>query len=156
MVGVVITVTYSEEKDVRMEAGDSVTLSDYDFELVSVTKVRGPNYIADRGEIEITRDGEHIATLHPEKRHYLARGSVMTEADMDPSILRDLYVALGEPVGEDAWAVRVHYKPFVRWIWFGGLLIALGGFIAVADKRYRQSRTRQTVAATGTSQGVAA
>ena len=71
----------------------------------------------------------------------------MTEADLDPGLFRDLYIALGEPVGDDAWAVRVHVKPFVRWIWFGGLLIALGGFVTLADRRYRRERARATVAA---------
>ena len=86
----------------------------------------------------LLQDGKHVVTLYPEKRRYQSSGSVMTEADMDARIFRDLYVALGDPVGEGAWAVRIHYKPFVRWIWFGGLMIAMGGFMTVADRRYRR------------------
>ena len=88
------------------------------------------------------RDGKVIVTLRPEKRRYRAAGNVMTEADLDPGLFRDLYVALGEPIEGDAWAVRVHYKPFVRWIWFGGLFIAIGGIVSVADKRYRLRQRR--------------
>lgn len=140
VLGVCITVYYSEERDVRMTPGDSVELAGYEFRFNSVGKVQGPNYSADRGDIDVLEDGKVIVTLHPEKRFYPAAQNVMTEADIDPSFFRDLYVALGEPVGADAWAVRVHYKPFVRWIWFGGILIGMGGFITVLDKRYRRIR----------------
>jgi len=142
MVGVVVTVYFSEEKDVRMEPGNVVTLSGYDFRLNKMEKVEGANYTADQGEIEVQRDGKVIVTLRPEKRRYRAAGNVMTEADLDPGLFRDLYVALGEPIEGDAWAVRVHYKPFVRWIWFGGLFIAIGGIVSVADKRYRLRQRR--------------
>ncbi|HIL97886.1 MAG TPA: heme lyase CcmF/NrfE family subunit [Pseudomonadales bacterium] len=145
IIGVSITIYYSEEKDVRMEPGSVVTLAGYDFRLNSMSKITGPNYLADQGEIEVLKDDESIVTLYPQKRVYRATGSVMTEADMDPRIFRDLYVALGDPVGEDAWAVRIHYKPFVRWIWFGGLLIAVGGFVTVADRRYRKRVQRQAI-----------
>jgi cytochrome c-type biogenesis protein CcmF len=150
VLGVCITIYYSEERDVRMVPGDSVELAGYEFRFNSVSKVQGPNYSADRGDIDVLEEGKVLLTLHPEKRFYPSVGNVMTEADIDPSMFRDLYVALGEPVGSDAWAVRVHYKPFVRWIWFGGLLIACGGFITVLDKRYRRVRTakqEKTVAA---------
>ena len=140
MIGVCCTVYFSTEKDVRMLPGEVVSLGGYEFEFHRMKKVQGPNYVADQGEIKVSRDGEPVTTLFPEKRLYTASQSVMTEADMDPGFFRDLYVALGEPVGESAWAVRVHVKPFVRWIWFGGLLVALGGILAVLDKRYRLSR----------------
>ena len=143
MVGVVITVYFSEEKDVRLEPGGSVTLSGYEFRLNTMRKKIGPNYRADQAEIEVSKDGKTIVTLYPEKRFYESSGNVMTEADMDPRIFRDLYVALGEPIDDVAWAVRVHYKPFVRWIWFGGLLVALGGFLTVTDRRYRLRQARQ-------------
>ncbi len=142
MVGVAVTVYYSVEKDVRLEPGQSVTLSGYEFTLVKMHQVQGPNYVADQGEIRVTRDGKEVSTLRPEKRLYNASGQVMTEAAMDDGFLRDLYVALGEPVDTNAWAVRVHYKPFVRWIWFGGMLIALGGLVTVLDRRYRTARRR--------------
>ena len=143
MIGICCTVYYSAEKDVRMAPGESVNLGGYEFQFQKVDRVQGPNYVSDQAEILVSRNGEPVTTLFPEKRIYDATQSVMTEADMDPGIFRDLYVALGEPVGDSAWAVRVHVKPFVRWIWFGGLIVALGGVLAVVDKRYRLSRRRE-------------
>ena len=140
--GVVITTYYSEGKDVRMEPGDKLDLSGYQFEFFGVEKVRGPNYLADQGEILVTRDGKKVALLRPEKRFYPVAQDVMTEAAMHVTPMRDLYIALGEPVGEKAWAVRVNVKPFVRWIWFGGLLIALGSFITLFDGRYRAMKEK--------------
>ena len=140
ILGVVVTITYSEGRDVRMNPGDSLDLAGYEFTFEGVQKVRGPNYLADQAEFNVTKGGEYVATLRPEKRFYSVAQNVMTEADMDPGLLRDVYVALGEKVGDSAWAVRVHVKPFVRWIWLGGLLIALGGFVSLLDKRYRRVR----------------
>ena len=140
ILGVVVTITYSEGRDVRMNPGDSLDLAGYEFTFEGVQKVRGPNYLADQAEFNVTKGGEYVATLRPEKRFYSVAQNVMTEADMDPGLLRDVYVALGEKVGDSAWAVRVHVKPFVRWIWLGGLLIALGGFVTLLDKRYRRVR----------------
>ncbi|MDC2964565.1 heme lyase CcmF/NrfE family subunit [Gammaproteobacteria bacterium] len=144
IIGVVITTYYSEGRDVRMEPGDKLSLSGYQFEFLGVEKIRGPNYISDQGEILVTREGQRIAILRPEKRFYPVAQDVMTEAAMHVSPLRDLYVALGEPVGEKAWAVRVNVKPFVRWIWFGGLLIALGSFVTLFDRRYRAIKGKKT------------
>jgi len=106
--------------------------------------------VADQGEVEVFQEGRSVVKLYPEKRFYAVSKNVMTEADIDPTLFRDLFVALGEPVGDDAWAVRIHYKPFVRWIWFGGLLIALGGFCTVLDRRYRAvKRSRQAAVTLG-------
>ncbi|MBT3833797.1 MAG: heme lyase CcmF/NrfE family subunit [Gammaproteobacteria bacterium] len=140
ILGVVVTITYSEGRDVRMNPGESIALAGYDFTFEGVQKVRGPNYLADQAEFNVTRGGEFVAKLRPEKRFYSVGQNVMTEADMDPGLMRDVYVALGEKVGDTAWAVRVHVKPFVRWIWLGGLLVALGGFVTLLDKRYRRVR----------------
>jgi len=140
ILGVCITVYYSEERDVRMVPGDSVELAGYEFRFNGVSKESGPNFMADRGDIDVIQEGKVLLTLYPEKRFYPASSNVMTEADIEPSLFRDLFVALGEPLGNKAWAVRVHYKPFVRWIWFGGVLIAMGGFITVFDRRYRRVR----------------
>jgi cytochrome c-type biogenesis protein CcmF len=140
ILGVVVTITYSEGRDVRMEPGESIALAGYNFAFEGVQKVRGPNYLAEQAEFNVTRDGEFVAKLRPEKRFYSAAQNVMTEADLDPGLMRDVYVALGEKVGDTAWAVRVHVKPFVRWIWLGGLLVALGGFVTLLDKRYRRVR----------------
>jgi len=102
--------------------------------------VRGPNYLADQAEFNVTSGGDFVAKLRPEKRFYSVAQNVMTEADIDPGLFRDVFVALGEEVGESAWAVRIDVKPFVRWIWLGGLLVALGGFVTLLDKRYRRVR----------------
>jgi len=149
LIGVGVTIYFSEEKDVRLEAGQSVSLSGYEFTLIKMNHVEGPNYVADQGEVRVKQGDETIITLFPERRLYKASGSVMTEADIDAGVFRDLFVALGEPVDSDAWAVRVHYKPFVRWIWFGGMFIALGGFMTVLDRRYRTARQRKAIPAVG-------
>ena len=138
ILGVVVTTTYSEGRDVRMEPGDSILLAGYQFDFRGVQQVRGPNYLADQAEFNITYDGEFVAKLRPEKRFYSVAQNVMTEADIDAGLMRDLYVALGEKVSDSAWAVRAHVKPFVRWIWLGGLLVALGGGVTLFDKRYRR------------------
>ena len=146
IIGVATTVYYSEERDVRMTPGDETEVSGYGFKLASVSSLPGPNYDADQGVIEVTSDGKIIATLLPEKRRYRSGGNVMTEAAIDEGLFRDVFVALGEPVGDGAWAVRIHVKPFVRWIWFGGVLIAAGGMITLFDRRYRVLRERRDVA----------
>ena len=100
-------------------------------------ETQGPNYLSDRGHVQVLRDGAPVVLLHPEKRAYASGGQVMTEAGIQPGVLGDVYVALGEPLGDGAWALRVHIKPFVRWIWAGALLMMLGGFVAAADRRFR-------------------
>ena len=112
---------------------------------------------ADEARFEVTREGEFVAYLAPQKRRYLASGSIMTEAAIDPGVFRDLFVAMGEPIGEQgAWAIRLHYKPFVRWIWAGAIAMALGAFMTLADRRYRRARRRaEAPAATETGLGTA-
>ena len=90
--------------------------------------------------MEVFRDGRRVTTLHPEKREYASGGQVMTEAAIRPGVSRDLFVALGEPLGSDAWAMRVHIKPFIRWVWLGAILMALGGFVTAVDRRFRIPR----------------
>jgi len=138
--GVCLTIYYSEEKDLRMVPGEMVEVAGYEVTFKAMNKVRGPNYRADQGEFEVMYNGSRIALLHPEKRFYEAARNMMTEADIDPGLFRDIYIALGEPIDNTAWAVRVQYKPFVRWIWFGGLFIALGGFVTLVDRRYRRGK----------------
>jgi len=140
MIGISCTVYYSVERDLRMAPGDEIELAGYQFKFVETRKINGPNFTSDQAEIIVTRDGKEVLSLFPEKRFYSARGSIMTEADIDPGLFRDLYVALGEPLAQSAWGVRIQIKPFVRWIWIGGLLSALGGMVAIGDKRYRKSR----------------
>ena len=143
IIGVTLVGGYETEKDVRMEIGDTVAIGGYTFRFNGATKAPGPNYMADIGNVDVLRNGEKVNVLEPEKRTYNASGMAMTEAAIDTGILRDLYVALGEPLENGAWIVRVYHKPFVDWIWFGCMLMAFGGFLAVTDRRYRLSSRKQ-------------
>ncbi|MBL6901014.1 MAG: heme lyase CcmF/NrfE family subunit [Luminiphilus sp.] len=140
IIGAVFVTQFSEERDLRMEVGDSITLNDHGFTLQALTVVEGPNYVADRGVFSVAYKGTAFTTLMPEKRRYVASGQIMTEAAIDAGVLRDLYIALGEPLGGGAWSVRVQHKPFIRWIWFGALLIGVGGLTTSFDRRYRRAR----------------
>ena len=138
IIGVGFTSTYSVQQDIRMEPGDSVEVAGYQFKFISVSPYEGPNYIADQAKIVITKNKSVVTTLYPQKRRYLASGQTMTEASISSSIFRDLYVALGEPLKGNAWGIRVYVKPFVSWVWLGGLFIAIGALMASLDKRYRR------------------
>ena len=109
----------------------------------------GFNYESDRGTVTVSANGREIAVLHPEKRAYASGGQVMTEAAIAPGLFLDLYVALGEPLGAENWSLRIYYKPFVRWIWLGALLMMFGGFIAAADRRFRRELAPSREAADG-------
>ena len=135
--GVILTSLGSFERDLRMALGEAVELGGYRFVFEGAAHHEGPNFISDRGTVRIFDGERQIAVLHPEKRLYTVQQSVMTEAGIDAGLTRDLFVALGEPLGQGAWAVRIHIKPFVRWIWLGALMMGFGGFLAAADKRYR-------------------
>ena len=148
--GVAITSAYNVERDVRMTLNETITVGPYDFQLVKLRNVDGPNYRATAAEVEVLDDGELVTILKPEKRLYTVQQMPMTEVAIRPTITEDLYLALGEPLTETSWAVRIHYKPFVRWIWFGALVMALGGFLAISDSRYRIARrNRQAVISGG-------
>ncbi|MFT6028867.1 MAG: cytochrome c-type biogenesis protein CcmF [Oleiphilaceae bacterium] len=139
LLGVAMVSIESDERDIRLSIGDQAQVQNYIFEFDGMEKIEGPNYIADRASF-IVMDSETkkvISYLKPEKRLYLAKNMPMTEAAIDPGVFRDLYVALGEKLEDGAWAVRIQIKPFVRWIWFGALIMGLGGLLAVSDKRYR-------------------
>lgn len=150
VVGVVATTQYTEERDIRMQPGDAQTLAGYTFRFEDMAQVRGPNYVADEARFTVLEDGKLIATLAPQKRRYLASGSIMTEAAIDAGLFRDLFVAMGEPVGDGGgWAIRLHYKPMIRWIWLGAIFMALGAFTTVADRRYRRQRVTADRSAPG-------
>ncbi len=136
--GIGLTSIYTEQRDVRMEVGQKVTVVEYDFVLNKLTHIDGPNYTAEEALITVMKDGKFLREMKPQKRRYLASGSTMTEVALDVGFFRDLYVAMGEPLTETAWAMRVHLKPFVRWIWLGALMMGFGAVLAVADKRYRK------------------
>jgi cytochrome c-type biogenesis protein CcmF len=141
--GVTVVKSFETERDVRVEPGDAVTAGGHSFRFVGVAETPGPNYRATRGTVEVSRDGRPVRTLHPEKRVYNAQSQMpMTEAAIASGIFGDLYVSLGEPVGDGAWTMRVYHKPFVTWIWGGCLLMAFGGFCALSDRRYRAPSPR--------------
>jgi len=144
VLGVAMVVSFNDERDIRMHVGERAAGgSGYEVSFDGVQAITGPNYQGQRGSFSLWENGEVIAEMHPEKRRYHARSSqVMTEAAIDASLLRDVYIALGEPVGSDAWAVRIHVKPFIRFIWLGAILMALGGLLAICDKRYRGAAPR--------------
>src|SRR5215212_170678 len=161
ILGVTIVTGYQSEQDVRMKPGDTVTAGGYEFKFNGTTDVIGPNYQGARAEIVVSRDGSEIERLYPEKRNYNASGSVMTETAIDSGIFRHLYVSLGEPVSAGAWSVRVYYKPFVGWIWGGAVLMAMGGGLALSDRRYalaarKEREARQAVKASEVPSTVAA
>jgi len=137
IIGVAFTSTYSDKRDVKLTPGESVAVQGYNFVFGGVRKVQGPNFDADEAQIRVYLDGREQYLLQPQKRIYRASGQTMTEAAIEPGFTRDLYVALGERLEGDAWSVRVHYKAFVNWIWLGGLVMSLGGLLALMDKRYR-------------------
>lgn len=139
IVGATMVSNYTLQKDVRMQPGDEHVLGRFTFRFDGLDHVEGPNFVSDRAHFSVLdAEGDLIDQLHPEKRRYVVSGSLMTEAGIDPGLTRDLYVSLGEPLpGQDAWAVRLHVKPYVRWLWLGGLMMAAGGVLAVLDRRYR-------------------
>jgi cytochrome c-type biogenesis protein CcmF len=137
--GVTVTMTYSEEKDLRMEPGSSYNIAGYEFRFQGMRKVQGANYVADEAVIGVWHDGEKSGDLFPQKRVYSGKSNPMTDASIDKTLFRDLYAALGEELENGAWSMRVYYKPMIRWIWLGCLLMTFGGVLAVSDRRYRQS-----------------
>jgi len=140
VIGIAFSTQYSVERDVRMKAGDSVDIHRYHFVFRDVHNLQGPNYSGGVGIIDVSRDGKPEAVLHAEKRFYTAARTMMTEAAIDGGFTRDLYAALGEELDNGSWAVRIYYKPFVRWIWFGGVFMAVGGLFCLLDPRYRSRK----------------
>lgn len=138
IVGASFVTVYSDHRDLRMDVGKTVSLNQYEFTLEELKRIQGPNYIADEAVVRVSKNDKLVTVMKPQKRRYLASGSLMTEVALDPGLFRDLYVAMGEPLGDNAWAMRVHVKSFVRWIWLGVLMMGIGALMAVADKRYRR------------------
>jgi cytochrome c-type biogenesis protein CcmF len=153
VIGVTGVESYKIERDLGLKPGESVNVAGYDFRFDSARDVRGPNFDAVEAEVTILKDGETVTVLHPQKRVYRVQTNPMSEAGIDAGIGRDLFVALGEPLGEDAWSMRLQFKPLVRFIWGGCLVMAFGGLLATTDRRYR---ARATQAATVPASGAAA
>lgn len=139
IIGVTLVKGYETERDVRMNVNDIVHAGGYEFQFDGVREETGPNYVASQGRVTISKNGVPVTQLYPEKRQYNTSGMPMTEASIQVGLLRDLYVSLGEPIPDSngAWAVRIYIKPFVDWIWAGCVLMALGGILAISDRRYR-------------------
>lgn len=137
VIGITVVSNFSVEKALKMYPGESAVVSGYDFKFAQIGTMQGPNYSAHVGVFEISKQGELVATLHAEKRRYKVKGSMMTEAAIDAGLFRDLYVSMGEPLEDGAWAMRLQVKAYMRWVWLGSIFMALGGLLAILDKRYR-------------------
>ena len=155
VIGVTLVKGYEVEKDVRMHAGETLTLAGYQFRFEGTREVNGPNYQAVQAGVSVLQDGRTVAFLTPEKRVYRVQQNPMTEAAIDAGLLRDLYVALGDPLPDGGWTLRAYVKPFVDWIWGGCLLMALGGALAASDARYRRRRTATAANRAVTQEGLA-
>jgi cytochrome c-type biogenesis protein CcmF len=142
VLGVTFVESATIERDVAMTSGQTAVLGAYSFRYEGGQGIDGPNYDGFRGRVIVTRDGREIATLSPEKRRYYVQGSVMTEAAIQPRWNRDLFAALGDDVGAGAWSLRLQYRPLIRFIWFGALVMAIGGTIAMRDRRFRLATER--------------
>ncbi|MDE2564775.1 MAG: heme lyase CcmF/NrfE family subunit, partial [Burkholderiales bacterium] len=151
--GVAMVNTYQVERDVRMGPDQATELAGYRFHMTGLRDVQGPNWVATQARIEVTRGGEAVAVLRPQKRVYTVQQSPMTEAAVDTNPLRDLYVSMGERLPGGDWVVRVQYKPFVTWIWGGCLVMMAGGALALADRRYRARQPAPVPAALATGDG---
>ncbi|NOT97284.1 MAG: cytochrome c biogenesis protein CcsA, partial [Nitrospira sp.] len=143
IVGVTMVKGFEVEQDLRMNVGETSTIGGYTFRFDGVQNIKGPNYTAARGMFHVSQGGHDVTDMFPEKRHYPVQNQAMTEAAIDTGLLRDLYVSLGEPLPGGAWSVRLYHKPFIDWIWGGCLIMALGGVLAMTDRRYRLAGRRE-------------
>jgi len=135
LTGITITSIYSIEKDVRLEPGQKYPIKEYQFEFVGVQQKQVDNYLASEGHIKVYKNEQLLTELYPQKRTYMSQSMPMTEAGIDAELSRDLFVALGERLNDQAWSLRIQYKPFVRWIWLGSILMALGGVLTLLQRR---------------------
>ena len=144
VIGVAFTSTLSIERDVALRIGETVNVQGYDFKLTDLRETRSSNFDATQAEVTVTKKGKEVTILHPEKRTYIISTMPTTEAAIDANLMRDLYVALGEPIaeGSNQWAVRIYVKPLIRWIWLGAIIMALGGLLSMLDRRYRIKTTK--------------
>ena len=143
LVGALLVEALNVQRELAVKPGQTVEVGRWGFHFQGVDETQGPNYLSDRGHVQVLQGGRDRALLHPAKRAYASGGQVMTEAGIRPGVLGDVYVAIGEPLGDGAWALRVHIKPFVRWIWLGAALMALGGFVTALDRRFRNHKNAE-------------
>ena len=144
--GVTLANGYEDKRELRVDVGATQEAGGYQFTFAGIGPASGPNYTAQRAVFHVVRDGKPVVTLYPEKRHYTVQDMALSQADIDSGFTRDLFVALGEPVADNAWTVRIQVKPFMTWIWTGCILMALGGLLAAGDGRYRRAQQAQTKA----------
>jgi cytochrome c-type biogenesis protein CcmF len=145
ILGATMASAYNTEVDVSAKPGDTVKAGNYEFVFRGMKRVQGPNFVADEGEFELRRGGKLVTMLAPQKRVYRVQQNPMTEAAIDSQPMRDVFLALGDPLGKDAWSLRIQVKPMISFLWFGSGFMAIGGILAITDRRYRQLRQRQTV-----------
>jgi cytochrome c-type biogenesis protein CcmF len=140
LIGISLVSAYAQERNLRMNTGDQVTVQGYTFVFKGVTAMQGPNYTSDVGRMDVFQKGKQVATLAAEKRFYPVQRNVMTEAGIDSGITRDLFVALGEQLKNGDWSLRIYVKPFINWIWAGSFIMAFGGILSISDRRYRMQK----------------
>ncbi|HAS15265.1 MAG TPA: heme lyase NrfEFG subunit NrfE [Idiomarina abyssalis] len=143
LIGISLVSHYEQERDIAIAPGQSANVMDYQVVFERLEHREGPNYDADEGLFTVYQDGEQITQLTSEKRFYRVQRTSMTEVGLDASLLRDIYIAMGEPLDDETWAIRFYIKPFVRWIWLGAIIMAIGGAMALADKRYRKRSKKE-------------
>ncbi|MEP1213854.1 MAG: heme lyase CcmF/NrfE family subunit [Marinobacter sp.] len=155
MAGATVVSNYGVERDVRMSPGDTASAGGYQVTFTEIGNRRGKNFTAEYGRFEVSdSNGRVVSTLYPEKRQYMVQRNTMTEAGIDAGLFRDVFVAIGERVSDDAWAIRLQYKPLVRWLWLGSLFMAAGGFLAISDRRYRiRDKVTETQSSTASQDG---
>ena len=137
MVGIAGLMAWEEEDIRAVQIGAPWSVGAYEFTLNSVEQVQGPNYTSTMGDVTVTKGGDFVATLHPEKRVYPVQAMPTTEASIDYRFLRDVYVVVGDPQDDGGWAMRIYIKPLTNWIWLGCLMMAFGGVLSLSDRRYR-------------------
>ena len=140
IIGITITSQHSVDTHQRMKVNDKIEFADYKFHLKDLRILSGPNYQATEAVVDVIKNEQLITTLRSQKRIYTVRNMPMTEAGIDAGFTRDIYISLGEQLDDGAWSIRLYHKPFVRWIWLGAILMAIGGLLAIIDRRYRIDR----------------
>ncbi len=142
LIGVLLSSLLHQEKEARLKPGDAINIGPYHFLFLDTASANGENYRGIRAAFDVTKNTRHVTNLYPEKRIYTVRDMVMTKVDIHPSIFRDLYIALGEPLDESTWSLRLYYKPFIRWIWLGGILMLLGGLFTLIQNKKINSHVK--------------
>jgi cytochrome c-type biogenesis protein CcmF len=137
VIAITLVESFTVERDVALADGQSAHVGSYDFRLIGIRPVQGPNYSATRAEVVVSRNGHTVTTLYPEKREYWVRQQEETHAGIKNEFGTDVFVALGDDLGAGRWSLRAQVRPLIALLWLGPALMALGGFCALSDRRYR-------------------